>query len=377
MRHTIPFLLALLAFVGCKSQPSPTTPVDTTGSAASVSYSLDENIGEMLLLGFRGTKLGSDNHIVSDLQRYHVGAVILFDYDAPSGKRGRNIKDPEQLRRLCQQLRKVSPSLLIGIDQEGGSVSRLCPRNGFPRVASPKQSALQGDDSVRWAASTTASMLASVGIDLNFAPVADVDVNPACPVIGALGRSFSADEKRVAECCRIWIEEMNSRGIVSCMKHFPGHGSAASDTHKGMADVSHSFQDRELYPYRELAREVPMVMMAHIVNTNLDKSGLPASLSASMVSLLRDTMGFDGVIVTDDLAMGAISKHYSLRETLERAINAGADMLCLSNNGSQYDPELARKAVETIKQLVAEGKVDSARIEQSAARIRALKARMQ
>ena len=113
MRHTLLFLLALLAFVGCKSQPSPATPVDTSDNAASISYSLDENIGEMLLLGFRGTKLGSDSHIVSDLQRYHVGAVILFDYDAPSGKRGRNIKDPEQLQRLCQQLREVSPSLLI------------------------------------------------------------------------------------------------------------------------------------------------------------------------------------------------------------------------------------------------------------------------
>ena len=364
----------LLAFVACSGQPA--AKADDGGDSV-VAYTLDDDIGEMLLVGFRGTAVDSANHIWRDLTHFHVGSVILFDYDAPSGKRGRNISGVSQVKALCGQLRSINPNLLIGIDQEGGLVSRLHTRYGFPTVATPKGSAQMGNDSVRSCAHITAQMLHDAGINLNFAPVADVDVNPDCPVIGRMGRSFSPSAEQVTACCRIWIEEQDKKGIASCMKHFPGHGSAKGDTHKGLVDVSKTWKDKELIPYRELAKEVPMVMTAHVINRQLDQDGLPASLSPRITAYLRDTLGFDGVIVTDDLAMGAIVNEYSFVVALRMAIEAGADMLCLSNNGGTYDSDMVPKVVHIIKQLVADGTISAERIHASAERVRALKAKLQ
>ena len=365
------YLLPLLWLAACTSNPTP-----ATGQAAadSVVIDLDADIGEMLLVGFRGISLDSTEHIWRDLTHFHVGSVILFDYDAQSGQRGRNIRSPHQVQSLCRQLRRVSPDLLIGIDQEGGLVSRLHPRYGFPRVASHQKSALDGPDSVRANARLTAQMLHDAGINLNFAPVADVNVNKQCPVIGQMERSFSPSAEHVTDCCRIWLEEQRKQGVASCMKHFPGHGSAGGDTHKGLVDVSDTWKDLELDPYRELVKEVPMVMTAHVINRQLDPEGLPASLSPAITSYLRDTLGFQGVIVTDDMAMGAIVNEYSFATAIRMAITAGADLLCLSNNGSKYNPELVPQAVRAIKQMVKDGAVSEERIHTSAERVRALKA---
>ncbi len=369
-------LLMILALIGCNGNPA--MPVNEEDNRDTIiEYMLDEDIGEMLLVGFRGVALDSTDHIWRDLTHFHVGSVILFDYDAASGKRGRNITGVNQVQSLCQQLRRVNPNLLIGIDQEGGLVSRLHPRYGFPAVGTPQASATAGNDSVRSCARMTAQMLQKVGINLNFAPVADVDVNPDCPVIGKLERSFSASPERVTEYCRIWIEEQDRKGVASCMKHFPGHGSAKGDTHKGLVDVSSTWKEIELHPYRELVKTVPMVMTAHVINRKLDPDGLPASLSPRITAYLRDSLGFTGVIVTDDLAMGAIVNEYSFETTLKMAIEAGADMLCLSNNGGTYDSDMVPKAVRIIKKLVADGSISAERIHTSAERVRALKAKIQ
>lgn len=334
---------------------------------------LDDDIGEMLLVGFRGTSIDSTHHIYHDIVRYRVGSVILFDYDVPTGRRGRNITGKEQVKRLCSQLKDIQPNLLIGIDQEGGLVSRLHPRYGFTPVASARQSSSGGLDSVWQNAIATASLLQSIGINLNFAPVADVDVDPMCPIIGKLGRSFSGNADTVVACCRIWIEAQSRQGVVSCLKHFPGHGSASDDTHKGLVDVSTTWQRRELNPYFQMANDAPMVMTAHVVNRQLDPKGIPASLSPRITSYLRDTIGFAGVIVTDDLAMGAIVQEYSFEEAVRMAIRAGADMLCLSNNGTSYDPEIVAKTVAIIHGMVATGEVSVAQIHQSAERVRRMK----
>ena len=377
-------ITALLGLMACKGPAQPEVP-DNPKLPETPEYTLEENIGAMLLVGFRGTEVDSTKNpdIIRALRDYHVGSVILFDYDAPTGKRGRNIQGADQLKRLCAQLRAYNPALLIGIDQEGGYVSRLSTRYGFPKVLSARRSATYGTDSVRRQAQVTARMLADLGINLNFAPVADVDVNPACPVIGAIERSFSADTAAVARCCEVWIEEQRAKGVVSCLKHFPGHGSARGDTHKGLVDVTDTWQRRELAPYRALCSspasgEVPeggrgmMVMTAHVVNRQLDPSGLPASLSPKITSYLRDTLGFQGVIVTDDLAMGAIVQQYSFEQAVRMAVLAGADLLCLSNNGGTYDPNMVSRAVKVIMQMVEDGTVSADRIAQSAARIRNL-----
>lgn len=370
----LPLILLLTVATACGNTSCNTEADGYVEIDNDTVMDLDADIGEMLLVGFRGTTLDSTNHIWRDLTHFRVGSVILFDYDAATGRRGRNIASAQQVKELCLQLHSISPTLLIGIDQEGGRVSRLSPRYGFTAVASAQASATAGDDSVRQCARLTAQMLHEAGINLNFAPVADVDVNPACPVIGGMGRSFSADPARVTACCSIWIDEQQRKGVASCLKHFPGHGSATGDTHKGLVDVSNTWQRAELIPYKELINDAPMVMTAHVVNRQLDPSGLPASLSPAITAYLRDTLGFAGIIVTDDLAMGAIVEHYSFEHAIEMAVTAGADLLCLSNNGGTYDTEQVPRAVRTIKNMVANGTVSAERIHESAKRIRALKA---
>ena len=386
---TILLITALIGLMACKGPAMPELPgypeipevpeiPGAPGAPGAPEYTLDEAIGQMLLVGFRGTAVDSTDHIYRDLRDYHVGSVILFDYDVPTGTRGRNIRSAGQVKALCAQLRALNPDLLIGIDQEGGYVSRLGTRYGFPKTLTAQRSATLGIDSVRSQARLTAGMLASLGINLNFAPVADVNVNPSCPVIGAIERSFSADTAAVARCCEVWIEEQRAKGVVSCLKHFPGHGSAKGDTHKGLVDVTKTWQRRELAPYRALCsphsalRTPLMVMTAHVVNRRLDPSGLPASLSPRITSLLRDTLGFQGVIVTDDLAMGAIVQQYSFEQAVRMAVLAGADMLCLSNNGGTYDVNMVPRAVRVIRQMVEDGTISADRIAQSAMRIRNL-----
>ena len=364
--------LSLLLCLSACVQPSPTPAADN----GSDPEQLRRDIGEMLLVGFRGTRVDENHHIVRDIKQYHVGSVILFEYDAPSGSRHRNVSSPQQLKSLCTYLQSLTPeTLLISVDQEGGMVTRLKVRDGFPATRSHQSTATEGDNAVRSNARTIARMLHDAGINLNFAPCVDVNVNPACPVIGKLERSFSATPGRVTQCARIWVDEQRRMGILPCLKHFPGHGSAKGDTHAGLVDVTDSWQETELQPYRDLVADggVDMVMVAHVINRHLDT--LPASLSPKVINgLLRDSLGFKGVVITDDLAMGAIAKQYGLEETLRLAILAGSDLLCLSNNGAAaYDPDLVPKAVEAIERMVADGRLSAQDIHTAAERVRRLK----
>ena len=385
MKMKLTVIALVLALMGCGNQNTQNTQI----TEPEPEYTLEENIGMMLLVGFRGTELDYNKNIeiISALRDYHVGSVILFDYDVPTGTRGRNIKDAEQLRMLCKQLRSFATvdNLLIGIDQEGGYVSRLSTKYGFPKIPSAQKCATKGEDTVRLYADLTGQMLKEIGINLDFAPVADVNVNPRCPVIGGIERSFSNDPAVVRRCCLIWANELLNHNVISCFKHFPGHGSATGDTHKGLVDVTDTWQRCELEPYRMtkensyythgdpvLEYTIPgMVMTAHVVNRKLDPSGLPASLSPKITSYLRDTLGYDGIIVTDDLAMGAIVQQYSFEKAVRMAVLAGADLLCLSNNGGTYDVNMVPRAVKVIKQMVADGEVTEERIRQSADRVRA------
>lgn len=370
--HALACCALMLALASCGNAQRQTTytPQD---------MALRNDIGEMLLVGFRGTELDSNNHIARDIRDYHVGGVILFEYDAPSGSRPRNIASPTQLKRLCAQLQGLADeTLLISIDQEGGKVNRLMQKYGFPYFASAESTGSQGKDSVRHYARLTAHTLHSMGINLNFAPCVDVNVNPNCPVIGKIGRSFSANPSKVAKCAEIWIEEQRKEHVLSCLKHFPGHGSSDKDSHAGLVDVSESWKRKELMPYKTLIGkgQVDMIMTTHVFNAQID-SAWPATLSEkTLTGLLRDSLGFGGVIITDDLAMGAMTKQYEYADILQRAILAGADLLCLSNNGREYQPDLVPQTVDLIFNLVKTGKVPEGRISQSAHRIRQLKEKL-
>jgi len=380
MKHPLLTLLFIaLTATACGQGNTPVSqPIQPTNTPTDEQLLRD--IGEMLLVGFRGTTLNETSHIIRDIQQYHIGGVILFEYHAPTGTRHRNIQSPSQLRNLCSDLQKYAGGhLLIGIDQEGGNVARMRARDGFPATKSAQATAQGGNDSVARYAAIIADELSAAGVNLNFAPCVDVNVNPSCPVIGKLERSFSADPVAVTHFATLWLDQLHKKHIIGCLKHFPGHGSASGDTHAGLVDVTKTWQEEELLPYRTLIDKdiVDMVMVAHVINRNLGND-LPASLSPSIVKeILRAQLGFDGVVVTDDLAMGAITRHYGFEETLRMAIQAGCDLLCLSNNGGGYDPDVVPHAVQTIFQFVKNGLLSADDIHASAERIRSLKKKYQ
>ncbi|MDZ7715982.1 MAG: glycoside hydrolase family 3 protein [Balneolaceae bacterium] len=366
-QHTVKVLILTFLFssiFGCASaQKNP-------------GVSLDKKIGQMLMIGFRGTSINQQSPIVKDIVDNHIGGVILFDYDVPADTSIRNIVSPKQVKKLTSTLQGYADiPLFISIDQEGGKVKRLKPKHGFDKTVSAQYlGSLNNRDSTQYYAHKMAQTLKNLGINTNLAPVVDVNINPENPVIGKLERSFSDNPQIVAKQAKIFIKELNKRGILTSLKHFPGHGSSKGDSHLGVVDVSTSWQPKELIPYREIIEEdlADMIMTAHIFNTKLD-STYPATLSEPTINgLLRDSIGFEGVVVSDDLQMGAIRKEYGLRETIKLSIQAGVDMLVFANN-SVFDENIASKAHRIITELIDEGIISEQRIDQSYQRIMGLK----
>lgn len=337
---------------------------------AATASDLRTMIGGMIVAGFRGTELAESNHIIKDIKNHHIAGVVLFDYDTPTRKYDRNIKSPGQLRRLTDQLHALDPELIIGIDQEGGMVSRLKERYGFPpTISAQKLGALDDTLKTRAAAAAMAHTLAQMGIDIDFAPCVDLNVNPACPVIGAVERSFGSNPATIVRHAAIFLDELQKAGVKGCLKHFPGHGSSTKDTHLAAADVTATWSERELEPFVKLFEKAPLIMTSHIFNARLDPA-MPATMSrAILTDLLRNKLGYQGVIITDDLGMAAMVDNYSLEEILVHAVNAGADLLCLGNNGTSYDPALVGKAIDIIERAVNEGRIPRSRIEQANKRV--------
>lgn len=333
----------------------------------------------MLMLGFRGTEAAS-LPIVTDIRERHLGSVVLFAQDLPSGSSERNILSPGQLRDLCAGLQaEAATPLLIATDQEGGAVERLGSAHGFPPTRSARSLGDEADPAVTEAASLAmAETLREAGVNLNLAPVVDVNTYPANPIIGSIGRSFSADPQVVAAQAAAFIKGHHEAGILTTLKHFPGHGSSRADTHAGFVDVTTTWDPLELVPYAALIPQgvVDAVMVAHVFNANLDPER-PASLSElTIAGQLRGKLGFDGVVVSDDLEMGAIAQQWTFEEAIRLAVNGGTDILAFSNNLTSYDDGLGARASSTLSSLVERGDVPRSRIEQSYARIQSLKARL-
>jgi beta-N-acetylhexosaminidase len=226
---------------------------------------------------------------------------------------------------------------------------------------------------------TMAEQLAHAGFNLNFGPVVDLNLNPANPVIGQRQRSFGADPTIVTMLARAFITAHRAANIVAVAKHFPGHGSSRVDSHKALADVSTTWEEKELEPYRALAKDGMLdgVMLGHLDPPRFsDGAKLPASLSGRAVKALKAKgyIGFDGVVVSDDMEMGAVSD-YSLEERVIKAVNAGTDLLMFSNV-SLRDPELGPKLHAIIADAVRDGRISRIRIEKAYGKIRLLKRRL-
>lgn len=341
---------------------------------------LKSMIGQMLILGFRGTEAGADSYIAKAIKNLNLGGVILFDYDVPSKSFPRNIINPEQAKKLAGDLKSFSLSpLLVAVDAEGGYVNRLKEKYGFLLMPSAQELGEKNDiEETKKTALSLAKELSETGFNMNFAPVVDVNINPENPVIGKIERSFSDDPLRVTEQAAAFIEAHHNYNILTAIKHFPGHGSSMADSHKGMTDITNTYEEKELIPFQELIKKgiVDAVMTAHIINKNIDEN-YPATLSPLFIkNILREKLEFEGVVISDDMQMGAIADNYGFEESVIRAINAGCDMLIISNNNNIYDESIPYKASNVIFKAVKEGRISFERITESFYHITELKKKL-
>jgi beta-N-acetylhexosaminidase len=337
---------------------------------------LESKIGNMLMVGFYGTSAKPQSQICKDIKKYNLAGVILFDINPTDKSKPKNISSKSQLMKLTKELQLCSrdKKLLIAIDQEGGRVQRLKQKYGFygkfPKASKiPKMS----DRDIKAIYTKMAKELKSVGLNYNLAPVVDLAINPKNHVINGLGRSFGKSPKDIAKYSKIFIESMHSQGILTSLKHFPGHGSSTGDTHKGFVDVTAQWKSVELEPYSLLLKSgiVDSVMVAHVMNKNLDSS-YPATLSSKIINgKLRRKMGFDGVVITDDLQMGAITQRYSLKDRIRLAINAGDDILLFGNQLNRAVP--TKKIVDIIIELTKSKEVKIESINRANRRVKILK----
>lgn len=325
-------------------------------------------IGNLFVVGFHGTRFTSE--LREFLDELKPSGVILFS---------RNIEDPVQLAYLNRDLqlfahKRLGDGLLIGVDQEGGRVRRLRePFTCFPCMMELAQSD-RPDDSIRVFARVTAREIRLVGFNVDFVPVLDVVADRDKldeSVIGDRGLGF--DPRDVARLGRIVIETMRSEGVIPCCKHFPGHGGTRVDSHVDLPVDGRepaAFQTCDLIPFHEAFKaNVEMTMTAHVVYPELDRD-LPATLSRAIVGdLLRRRMRFKGVVITDDLDMGAITKQRSPGESCLLACAAGVDLLMFCNH-----PEKALTARSRLEEAVSAGELRPARVRQALTRVRRLKA---
>lgn len=336
-------------------------------------------IGQMIISGFRGLELTNDHPIIRDIEDYKLGGVILYDEDiADPTLETRNISSPEQVKQLVQSIKNLSDEpLIVSIDQEGGEVQRLKSKYGFPECLSWGDVGKQNDENVtRQFSIKIAQTLSSLGCNLNFAPVLDLDISPQA-FLPREGRCFGKDSKVVANHAKIFIEDHLSENIIPVIKHFPGLGSAASDTHEGLTDITGTWSEKELEPYRILfdSAEIPAVMVGHCFHKELDPEW-PASMSYKIITtLLREKLGFKGIVICDDPMMGALANHYPFETVMERMILAGVDLFCFGNN-LLYDIDIVPKAINTIESLLKNGKIKQPRIDESLDRISQLKSRI-
>jgi beta-N-acetylhexosaminidase len=339
---------------------------------------LDAMIGQMIMVGFLGST-ENDRGVIAvreQLSKGIIGGVVLYP---------ENIGTPGQLRALTAYLRnaKTHPRPFIAVDQEGGKVQRLTRRNGysyFPSALSVgRNPSFASLDSAVKLYATMAEQLAHAGFNLNFGPVLDLNLNPANPVIGQRHRSFGADPAIVTMLARAFITAHRKAGIVTVAKHFPGHGSSRVDSHKSLADVSKSWEEIELEPYRILAKDgmLDAVMNGHLYHPRFsDGEHVPTSLSSRAIKALRAKyIGFDGVVVSDDLEMGAVNDEFTVEERVIKAINAGTDILVFSNI-SLRDTELGPRLHAIIAEAVRDGRIPRGRIEKAYGKIMLLKRRL-
>ncbi len=334
------------------------------------------SLGGLLLVGFHGTALEGNADLERLLCRTRVAGIILY---AP------NIVDPEQTAALTRDAVARARActgrpLLVAMDAEGGRVMRLGPDAGFTATLSHQDLGDANDFSqTELEARRIGGMLRAAGINWNLGPVVDVGYNPANTVIVGAGRSFGANPDLVAAQARAWIAGMHAAGVLTALKHFPGHGSSLADSHAGFTDVTDTARpDVELLPYRRLLADgaVDAVMTAHVYNRHLD-AWVPATLSRPTIDgMLRRELGWRGVVVSDDMRMGAIEKHYGAGAAAVRALRAGVDVLLIADDRLPGGGSASTETLRSIRRALRRGRLPADRVDEALARIAALRSRL-
>jgi len=340
---------------------------------ARTGPALDRMIGQMLLVGFPGTKPSQDSvrRLAQQLESGAAGGVILMS---------RNIESPQQVSALTAYLRDAAgdqATPFIAVDQEGGYVQRLARTKGFKTHPSAERLGARNDPQGAYSAYRNLALeLRDYGFNLNLGPVVDLNLNPANPVIGRLKRSYGQDPDHVSAFAKAFVYAHNESGVLTAAKHFPGHGSSATDSHDVLVDVSESWTEAELRPYRKLieAGAIDMIMTGHLYHPSFSEDpDTPVTLSSKGIErVLRDSMNYDGVVITDDLDMRGVRDNTTFDERIVGAVAAGNDILLITNSNG-YQPDLPARVADTIRAAIADGRLSEDRIRQSYDRIMALK----
>lgn len=349
----------------------------TTFPTAAHAATLEQMAGQMIVVGFEGNsaEAASVTALADELAAGRLGGVMYLK---------KNVKSLADVREMNALFRAAADDYppFITLDQEGGAVERLTKDVGFKEI--PNAASIAASHTPIVAEQIYADMakgIAAEGFTVNFGPVADLNTNPDNQVIARFGRAFSAEADTVIAYDEAFIKAHHAAGLITSLKHFPGHGSSTADSHEGFVDITNSWSPDELEPYRVLIAEgmADMVMIGHLYHADYadDDGETPSSLSPRWIDgVLREELGFDGVVISDDLEMGAIRDHFTLEETVTKAVRAGMDVLLFSNTAYQR-PGLPGEVLEILLAEAAEDPDFATRIEQSFERIVALKARIE
>ncbi len=336
-------------------------PIDQVGLRIE-EMTLDEKIGQLVLAGMDG--YDANDNIKKLIQSYHVGGIILYR---------KNVKDSNQLLSLTNSLKSSNSSnktpLFISVDEEGGSVSRN--PNEVKKLPTARSIGKTKDSSLAFEAGRLLGQtVKKFGYNMNFAPVLDIDSNPLNPVIG--DRSFGDTIEVVSTMGLEMFKGIKEEGVIPVVKHFPGHGDTSVDSHIGLPVVDHDLKrimDFEIVPFKHaIDNGADVVMVSHILMSQIDPE-YPASMSSIVINdILRDKLKFEGVVITDDITMGAIEKNYNIGDAAVRSIKAGTDIILVGHN---Y--EKAVTVFNAIKTGIDTGIISIDRIDESVYRILKLK----
>ncbi|MBB5337270.1 glycoside hydrolase family 3 N-terminal domain-containing protein [Pectinatus brassicae] len=328
--------------------------IDSKAEKIVASMSLSEKIGQMMMIGVRGKEINDDSRYL--LNEYHMGGIIFFD---------RNMQAQEQVRKFTEDLQKNSNEkvpLFIAMDEEGGRVVRM--KNALIPPPSQQEIGQSGDiDNAQKWAQKTAKSLKEMGINVNFAPVADVGSNDT--------RSYSKEAKTVTEFVAAAAKGYEQENIIYALKHFPGIGKGKVDSHKELSAITASektLQAEDFLPFQTVVKnnnpDNYMILVSHLKYTALDEKN-PASLSTYIITeLLRKKMGYKGIVITDDMEMGAVSKHYNFSELGVKAVQAGADIVMVCHE-YPHEEDVYMGLLDAAKK----GEISQSRIDESVKRI--------